>query len=92
MFLIGGSVNGGVYGNHANIHPLAVDNAPNTIYSQAAADPFRSTDIRDVYGTVLKHWFNMPPGIILPNVLKLDTGMNPDEYWTVADFDLPLFV
>ena len=88
MFLIGGKVNGGVYGNHPNIDPLAVDNRPNTVYSQDVLDDFRSTDFRDVYGTVLKHWFNMPHGTILPNVLTLDTGMDPTLYWTVENFDM----
>jgi len=88
MFLIGGKVNGGVYGNHPNIDPLAVDSRPNTVYSQDVLDDFRSTDFRDVYGTVLKHWFNMPHGTILPNVLTLDTGMDPTLFWTVEDFDM----
>jgi len=92
MFLIGGKVDGGVYGNHPNIDPAAVDNKPNTIYSQDPIDPFRSTDFRDVYGTVLKHWLNMPGGVILPNVLTLDTGFPVNTYWTTADFDLPLFL
>jgi len=95
MFLIGGKVNGGVYGNHPNIAAAALDDG-NTVYKQGA-DPFRSTDIRDVYGNVLEHWFNMPDGIIIPNVLKLDTGFDPNEYWTVEDFDFmnggqPLFL
>jgi len=95
MFLIGGKVNGGVYGNHPNIAAAVLDDG-NTVYKQGA-DPFRSTDIRDVYGNVLEHWFNMPDGIIIPNVLKLDTGFDPNEYWTVENFDFmnggqPLFL
>jgi hypothetical protein len=74
--------------------PAPIDG--NTVYKQGA-DPFRSTDIRDVYGNVLKHWFNMPHGVIIPNVLKLDTGFDPNEYWTVENIDLmnggqPLFL
>jgi uncharacterized protein (DUF1501 family) len=84
MFLIGGKVNGGVYGNHPNIEESALDDK-NTIYTQTGSQ--RSTDFRDVYGNVLKHWFNMPSGIIIPNVVKLDTGYDPDFYWTTADFD-----
>jgi uncharacterized protein (DUF1501 family) len=86
MFVIGGKVNGGVYGNHPNINDGALDNEENTPYSQSGS--FRSTDIRDVYGTVLKHWFNMPHGIILPNVLRLDSGFPAATYWTVENFDL----
>jgi uncharacterized protein (DUF1501 family) len=87
MFLIGGKINGGVYGNHPNIATGALADG-NTIYSQAAGDPFRSTDFRDVYGTVLKHWLNMPEGVILPSVLELDTGFDPNTYWTEKNFDL----
>ena len=77
-----------MYGNHPNIDPAAVDNKPNTVYSQDPLDDFRSTDFRDVYGTVLKHWLNMPHGIILPNVLTLDTGFPVNTYWTAENFDL----
>ena len=41
-----------------------------------------------MYGTVLKHWLNMPHGIILPNVLSLDGGFPANTYWTVENFDL----
>ena len=43
--------------------------------------PFRSTDMRDIYGTILKHWLGMPQNSILGNVLALDTG-DPNERWT----------
>jgi uncharacterized protein (DUF1501 family) len=89
MFVIGGSVNGGVYGNHPNIDEIALDNQGNTPYSQDPADDFRSTDFRDVYGTVLKHWLNMPHATILSSVLALDPG-DPTEYWTVENFELPI--
>src|SRR6185503_16876565 len=85
MFVIGGTVNGGVYGNHPNIDDLALDNNGNTPYSQAAG-AYRSTDFRDVYGTILKHWLNMPAGSI-PAVLPADGG-DPDLYWTSPDFDM----
>src|SRR6185295_11292295 len=57
VLLIGGGVNGGVYGNFPNIDPLALNGDGNTQYSQNAGDGFRSTDLRDVYGTLLKHRF-----------------------------------
>ncbi len=76
MFVIGGAVNGGVYGRHPNITSL--DNDENTVYSQAAGQ-YRSTDFRDVYGTVLKRWVNMAPASILSNVLPLDGG-NPADH------------
>jgi uncharacterized protein (DUF1501 family) len=85
MFVIGGSVNGGVYGRHPNLSSL--DDDENTVYSQAAGGQYRSTDFRDVYGTVLKRWVNMSQSSILTNVLPLDGG-NPADYWTVANFDM----
>jgi uncharacterized protein (DUF1501 family) len=82
MFVIGGAVKGGVYGNHPNIADSALDDDGNTVYSQVGS--FRSTDIRDVYGTVMKHWLNMTdPSVVLP----LDGGAAAD-YWTIADFNL----
>ena len=36
MFVIGGAVNGGVYGNHPNIDESALDDEGNTVYSQDA--------------------------------------------------------
>jgi uncharacterized protein (DUF1501 family) len=87
MFVIGGSVNGGVYGNHPNIASAALDNQENTPYSQAAGDGFRSTDFRDVFGTVLKHWLAIPEPTILASILPPDAG-DPSTYWTDPDFDL----
>jgi uncharacterized protein (DUF1501 family) len=84
MFVIGGGVTGGVYGRHPDIFTL--DDDENTIYSQAAV-AHRSTDFRDVYGTILKHFVNMTPASILGNVLPLDAG-DPASYWTSANFDL----
>lgn len=86
MFVIGGSVNGGVYGNHPDVNEASLDDDGNTVYSQAAADPHRSTDFRDVYGTILKHWMNVAdPSTILP----LDpVGNDPDTYWRTANFDM----
>jgi len=92
VFLIGGGVNGGIYGNHPNIDPAVVEtNDGNTIYSQNPGDGFRSTDIRDVYGTVMRHWMNLNDPVLLASLLPIDGG-DPNEYWTVADFDLPLFL
>lgn len=88
MFIIGGSVIGGLYGNHPNIDPAALDpTVPNTVYSQAAADPHRSTDFRDVYGTVLKHWLGLTAPEVL-GILPVDGG-DPAQYWTAPNFDLP---
>ncbi len=99
MFVIGGTVkggpnpliggpNGGVYGNHPNINDAALNpDDGNTVYKQGA-NAFRSTDLRDVYGTLLKHWLGMvDPSVLLP----LDTvpgGGDSDDYWTAANFDL----
>ena len=87
VFVIGGSVTGGIYGNHPNINSAALNKDGNTMYSQAAGDPYRSTDFRDVYGTLLNHWLNMSPSTILSAVLPLDSG-NPSSYWTTPNFDL----
>ncbi|MCC6764579.1 MAG: DUF1501 domain-containing protein [Deltaproteobacteria bacterium] len=88
MFVIGGAVNGGLYGNHPNISPLALDGEGNTVYSQDA-NAFRSTDFRDVYGTVFKHWLNMPAAAItgVGGILPPDGG-DPASYWTAPDLDL----
>lgn len=88
MFVIG-PVNGGLYGNHPEIAAAALDNQGNTVYSQAAGDGFRSTDFRDVYGTVLKHWLGMSPAAILGGVLPVDAGPAA-QYWTVPNLDLAL--
>lgn len=87
LAVIGGAVNGGVYGNHPNIAPSALNEDGNTPYSQTAGD-FRSTDFRDVFGTVLKHWLNLADPT---QVFPLDSG-DAGHFWTVPDFDLPLFL
>jgi uncharacterized protein (DUF1501 family) len=86
MFVIGGSVAGGVYGRHPNIDPAALDDEENTPYAQGAA-AFRSTDFRDVFGTILKHWLAIPQTTILSSILPLDAG-DPSKYWTVANLDM----
>jgi uncharacterized protein (DUF1501 family) len=96
MFLIGGKVNGGVYGNHPDIsdsrvlNPGATWDDGNTKYTQDPSNPHRSTDFRDVYGTILKHWLQIPHAEILSNILALDVGP-ANDYWTSENFDLPLF-
>ena len=90
MFVIGGNVQGGVYGNHPNIDELALDDEGNTVYTQDA-NPFRSTDFRDVYGTILKHWVNLSPATVqglLPLDSTVDALSDPAHYWRTADFDM----
>jgi len=84
MLVIGGAVNRGVYGNHPNINQDALNDDGNTLYSQAAGDPYRSTDFRDVYGTLLKHWLGVADPLTL---LPVDSG-DPNAYWTSPNFDL----
>lgn len=89
MFVIGGSVQGNVYGNHPDINVGSLSGG-NTVYSQAPGNPYRSTDFRDVYGTLLKHWFNVSdPSIFLP---LDDDSLNPNQYWRSANFDLGFLV
>jgi uncharacterized protein (DUF1501 family) len=89
VLVIGGSVNGGVYGNHPNIAPGALDNQGNTPYVQdpAMRNPFRSTDFRDVYGTILTRWLNMPEPTVLADILPPDSG-DAEYYWTNPNFDV----
>ncbi len=82
MFVIGGGVNGGVYGNHPNIADLDLEDDGNTVYRQTA-HPFRSTDFRDVFGTILKHWLNMTQPQILSNILIPDAAAG--EYWNLTN-------
>jgi len=90
MFVIGGGVQGGVYGNHPNIEESALDGEGNTIYTQDAND-FRSTDFRDVYGTILKHWVNLPSATVealLPLDATVDALADPAHYWRSFNFDV----
>ena len=94
MFVIGGNVSGGVYGNHPNINDLALDNEGNTVYTQNA-NSHRSTDFRDVYGTILKHWVSLPPATVqglLPLDNTPDAISDPAHYWRTANFDLGFVV
>jgi uncharacterized protein (DUF1501 family) len=82
MFVIGGGVNGGVYGNHPNIDDGDLEDDGNTKYRQTA-NAFRSTDFRDVFGTILKHWLNMSQPTILSNILIPDPLAG--EYWNLTN-------
>jgi uncharacterized protein (DUF1501 family) len=89
VFVIGGKVNGGVYGSHPNINESAWDDEGNTVYHHTG-DDHDSTDLRDVYGTVLKHWVGLTAPTVA-GILPTDTvpgGGDPDDYWTTADFDM----
>lgn len=89
MFVVGGGVNGGLYGNHPNIAAADLASDGNTRYRQGAHD-FRSTDVRDVYGTILVRWLGVPEAEVLDpvaGILRLDEGP-AEACWTRADFDL----
>jgi hypothetical protein len=93
MFVIGGAgaINGGVYGNHPNIDPDdatdGIDDDGNSRYSQDNANPQRSTDFRDVYGTIMKHWLGIAnPQPLLP--LDSDLGYSGPDYWTASNFNM----
>jgi len=91
VFVIGGKVQGGVYGNHPDIDPLALNDDGNSMYSQDSGNGFRSTDIRDVYGTILQNWLGMPHATILSSVLALDTvpqNGSANDYWTAENFNV----
>jgi hypothetical protein len=88
MLVIGGpnAINGGVYGNHPDI--ANTDDDGNTVYSQNNGNGYRSTDFRDVYGTIMKHWLGLAnPSPLFP--LDSSIGLIGDEYWNTANFDLP---
>ena len=88
MFLIGGKVAGGVYGNHPRIDPVELDGEGNTRYRQNGSnDGFESTDFRDVYGTILTRWLDMSQATVLSSVLALDGG-SANSYWTAANFNV----
>ena len=91
MLVVGGKVNGGIYGQHPNIASADWNADGNTRYRQSGdADPyalaFRSIDFRDVYGTVLTRWLGMSDAAA-QLVVPLDTGP-ATEWWTVPNFDL----
>src|SRR5262249_18393633 len=92
MFVIGGPVIGGAYGNHPNIKSTpssssALDGDGNTVYWQGGSNPknwTRSTDIRDVYGTILNKWLGMANPL---TVLPVDVG-SANLYWTSPNFTM----
>ncbi len=91
MFVIGGKVNGGVYGNHPNVNQSALDDEGNTVYHYTG-DDHDTTDLRDVYGTILKNWANGPAATVA-SILPADTvpgGGDPTEYWTASDVNFDL--
>lgn len=91
VFVLGGSVNGGIYGNHPDLSTGALDPQGNLAYSQSPADPYRSTDFRDVYGTILEQWLCVPEATILSQVFTAEpVGYDPDEYWVDGNHDFDL--
>jgi uncharacterized protein (DUF1501 family) len=100
MLVIGGpnaiqgatSMTSGVYGNHPNITPQdddptnGIDDDGNSRYSQDNGNPHRSTDIRDVYGTIINRWLGLDPTALLP--LDSDLGFSGPDYWTQANFNM----
>jgi len=94
MFVIGGGVTGGVYGEHPNIQAQSgnsgLDDDGNTQYKQDHSNLARSTDMRDVYGTLIKHWLGITDAPTLASLLPLDStlGFSGPDYWTVANFNL----
>ena len=89
VFVIGGGVTGGVYGKFPNIEPNSLDDG-NTIYLQGAqSTAFRSTDIRDIYGTILRRWAAMPSDAAVQAILPLDpSGYDANYYWRTANFGM----
>ena len=66
------------------LNDAALNDDGNTPYSQAAGNPYRSTDIRDVYGTLLQRWLGIADA---STILPADGG-DPNAYWTVPNFNL----
>jgi uncharacterized protein (DUF1501 family) len=90
VLVIGGGVTGGLFGDHPNIAESALDDDGNTVYKQDTSNGARSTDFRDVYGTIIKHWLNVTDQPTLDGLLPLDStlGFSGPDYWTAADFDM----
>ncbi len=86
VFVIGGNVNGGLYGNHADIHEDSLVGG-NTVYSQDPANPHRSIDFRDIHGTLLLGHIGADPAAVAA-ILPAETG-DQNEHWTAPDFELP---
>src|SRR5262249_44739751 len=100
MFVIGGGVQGGVYGRHPNINQGAQDDDGNTPYTQSSTindpmvDPYRSTDLRDVFGTILAKWVKMQVSdvqTLFPldsTVIPLNQQDDTNHYWNAANFGM----
>ena len=83
MFVIGGAVKGGVYGNHPNINEAALNDDGNTGYSQAAA--IRSARRTFVTSTERSSSTGSASRTRWPS--PIDSG-DPNQYWTAPNFDL----
>ena len=90
MFVIGGAVQGNVYGDHPNITEANLDDDGNSKYKQDTSNGARSTDFRDVYGTLIKHWLGITDAPTLASLLPLDStlGFSGPDYWTSANFNM----
>jgi uncharacterized protein (DUF1501 family) len=90
MLVVGGGVNGGLYGEHPNIDKAALGNDGNTLYKQDHSNGARSTDFRDVYGTIIKHWLNITNPATLAAMLPHDgtLGFSGPNYWLTPNFDM----
>jgi uncharacterized protein (DUF1501 family) len=88
VFVIGGGVNGGVYGNLPDIRQGSLDDEGNTVYTQSpnTSDAYVSTDFRDVFGTILKNWVGMSLGDVQA-LLPTDAGA-AQYNWTSANFNM----
>lgn len=91
VFVLGGSVNGGIYGNHPDLSAGALDPQGNLAYSQDPGNPYRSTDFRDVYGTILAQWLGVAEATILSQILTPEpVGYDPNHYWVDGNHDFDL--
>jgi uncharacterized protein (DUF1501 family) len=88
--VIGGGVQGNVYGDHPNITESDLDDDGNSKYKQDNSNGARSTDFRDVYGTIIKHWLGITDAPTLASLLPLDSalGFSGPDYWTAANFNM----
>lgn len=91
VMLFGGNVIGGLYGNHPDISPAGLDSQGNMAYSQNPGNPYRPTDFRDVFGTVLEQWLCIPEATILSQLLPPETlAYDPNDYWVDGNHDFDL--
>ncbi|MDG2303319.1 MAG: DUF1501 domain-containing protein [Candidatus Binatia bacterium] len=91
VMLLGGNVIGGLYGNHPDISPAGLDAHGNMAYSQNPANPYRPTDFRDVFGTVLEQWLCIPEATILSQLFPPETlAYDPNDYWVDGNHDFDL--